>query len=163
MFNEGKFHFTRGTSYLCLPYLASRWVSRLPLLGLAAINDFSYYRKLIILNDSIFIIIPVGLQPMSTLILPANAQEGCRDHHSQNHAMMALWSRGLCHALDLKGRLHTWAGVRCSLRSPWILSGSLRKMLWIGVQRSWHFCPRTVWPAEFRLPSLNFCTVSGAK
>lgn len=45
MFNEGKFHFTRGMSYLCQPYLASRSVSKLPLL-VWQLNDFSYYGAL---------------------------------------------------------------------------------------------------------------------
>ena len=80
------------------------------------------FSALIILGSSAFIKTPEGLQPMTTLTLPANAQEGCRDHHSQDHGPAGFLEAGtqlwawVDHVLDLGGKLQTLAGVRCSLR-----------------------------------------------
>lgn len=75
----------------------------------------------IVPRSSTFITTPVGLQPVTSAVL-ANAQEGCRHHHSQNHVETAFWRQacvsehGLCHVLDLSGQQQTLAGVSCSLR-----------------------------------------------
>lgn len=80
------------------------------------------FSALIILSTSTFIVTPAGLQPGTALTLPAHAQEGCRYHHSQDHAQPAFQrlarssGHGLCHVLDLSGKQQILAGVSYSWR-----------------------------------------------